>query len=201
LTETVRSAPFSLVLLDELEKAHPDILNVFLQVMDDGRLTDGAGRTIDFTNAILIATSNAGTLQIQEGLRAGLTIDQIQQQVLDQVLKNYFRPEFLNRFDGIVLFKPLEFEQVVQIAQLELQKVANQLATKGVTLRADPEAIVELAREGYNPEMGARPLRRAIQNKVDSALAKEMLSGQIGRRDVVVLEPGGTIRIEKAAEL
>lgn len=201
LTEAVRSAPFSLVLLDELEKAHPDILNVFLQVMDDGRLTDGAGRTIDFTNAIIIATSNAGTAQIQEGLRAGLTIDQIQKQVLDQVLKGYFRPEFLNRFDGVVVFKPLGFEQVVRIAQLELQKVAQQLVPKGISLRADPDAIEELAQVGYNPEMGARPLRRAIQDRVDSALAKYMLSGQIGRRDVAVLEKGGAIRIEKAAEL
>ena len=178
-----------------------DILNVFLQVMDDGRLTDGAGRTIDFTNAILIATSNAGTAQIQEGMRAGLTTDQIQKQVLGQVLKGYFRPEFLNRFDGIVVFKPLTFDQVVQIAQLELNKVALQLAPKGITLKADQEAIVELAREGFHPEFGARPLRRVIQDKVDSALAKYMLSGKVGRRDVAVLEKGGTIRIEKAEEL
>lgn len=201
LTEAVRSAPFSLVLLDELEKAHPDILNVFLQVMDDGRLTDGAGRTVDFTNVIIIATSNAGTAQIQEGLRAGMNIDQIKEKVLDQILKSYFKPEFLNRFDGIVVFRPLEFEQVVAIAELELRKVAKQLATKGITLQADPAAIEELAREGFNPELGARPLRRAIQDKVDSALAKYMLTGQIGRRDVAVLQPGGTIRIEKAPEI
>lgn len=201
LTEAIRSAPFSLVLLDELEKAHPDILNVFLQVMDDGRLTDGAGRTIDFTNAILIATSNAGTAQIQDGLHAGLTIDQIKESILDKILKSYFRPEFLNRFDGIVVFKPLDFEQVIAIAELELKKVAKQLAPKGITLQADPAAIEELAREGFNPELGARPLRRAIQDKVDSALAKYLLAGQIGRRDIAVLKPGGTIRIEKAAEL
>ncbi|MBU2236031.1 ATP-dependent Clp protease ATP-binding subunit [Patescibacteria group bacterium] len=201
LTEAVRSAPFSLLLLDELEKAHPNILDVFLQVMDDGRLTDGAGRTIDFTNLILIATSNAGTAEIQEGMRMGLTIDQISKQLNDEILKRSFKPEFLNRFDGVIVFKPLDFEQVVKIAKLELQKVATQLTKKGITLRADDEAIVELAQEGFNPEMGARPLRRVLQERVDSSLAKSMLSGKIGRRDIVVLEKGGTIRIEKAPEL
>ncbi|MFA6392336.1 MAG: ATP-dependent Clp protease ATP-binding subunit [Patescibacteria group bacterium] len=201
LTEAVRSAPFSLLLLDELEKAHPNILDVFLQVMDDGRLTDGAGRTVDFTNLILIATSNAGTAEIQDGMRMGLTIEQITKQLNDEILKRSFKPEFLNRFDGVIVFKPLDFEQVVTIAELELNKVANQLAKKGIILRADEGAIIELARAGFNPEMGARPLRRVIQEQVDSSLAKSMLSGKIGRRDVVVLEQGGTIRIEKAPEL
>ncbi|MFA6573668.1 MAG: ATP-dependent Clp protease ATP-binding subunit [Patescibacteria group bacterium] len=201
LTEAVRSAPFSLLLLDELEKAHPNILDIFLQVMDDGRLTDGAGRTIDFTNLILIATSNAGTAEIQEGMRMGLTIEQITKQLNNEILKRSFKPEFLNRFDGVIVFKPLDFDQVIDIAGLELLKVSEQLARKGITLKADAEAIIELARAGFNPEMGARPLRRVIQERVDSSLAKSMLSGKIGRRDVVILEKGGTIRIEKAPEL
>jgi ATP-dependent Clp protease ATP-binding subunit ClpC len=201
LTEAVRSAPFSLLLLDELEKAHPNILDIFLQVMDDGRLTDGAGRTIDFTNLILIATSNAGTAEIQEGMRMGLTIEQITKQLNNEILKRSFKPEFLNRFDGVIVFKPLDFDQVIDIAGLELLKVADQLAKKGITLKADAEAVIELAREGFNPEMGARPLRRVIQERVDSSLAKSMLSGKIGRRDIVILEKGGTIRIEKAPEL
>lgn len=201
LTEAVRSAPFSLVLLDELEKAHPDILNVFLQVMDDGRLTDGAGRTVDFTNAIIIATSNAGTQEIQEGLEQGKTLDAIKEELMKSILLKFYRPEFLNRFDGVILFKPLSYDEVVQIAYLELAKVASQLEGKGITLKGTKAAVEELAREGFDPLLGARPLRRVIQEKVDSGLAKFMLTGQVGRRDVVVLEPGGRIRIEKAEEL
>ena len=201
LTEAVRSAPFSMVLLDELEKAHPDILNVFLQVMDDGRLTDGAGRTVDFTNTIIIATSNAGTQQIQEGLEQGKALEAIKEELMKSILLKYYRPEFLNRFDGVILFKPLSYDEVVQIAYLELAKVASQLESKGITLEGTKTAVEELAREGFDPALGARPLRRVIQEKVDSALAKFMLTGQVGRRDKVVLESGGKIRIEKAEEL
>lgn len=201
LTNAIRTNPFSLLLLDELEKAHPDILNIFLQVMDDGRLTDTSGRTIDFTNAIIIATSNAGSVHIQQGIRQGRTIEQIKSVLMEQELNQYFRPEFLNRFDGVIVFRPLTFEEIVQIVGLLLKQVAKRLEPKGITLRASPEAMEELAKVGFDPVFGARPLRRAIQDRVDNALANFMLQGKIGRRDVAVLQPGGQIRVERAQEL
>ncbi len=201
LTEAVRSQPFSLVLLDELEKAHPDILNVFLQVMDDGRLTDTLGRTIDFTNTIIIATSNAGSQVIQDRIREGAGVEAIKDELINKELKPYFRPEFLNRFDNIVVFKPLGLPEVIQIVDLMLQQVAKRLALKGVRLEASQEAKEELAKTGYDPVFGARPLRRAIQDTVDNALATYLLQGKIGRRDVAVLEPGGHISVRRAEQL
>lgn len=201
LTEGIRRNPFTLVLLDELEKAHPDVLNVFLQVMDDGRLTDSAGRTADFTNAIIIATSNAGTQVIQDRIRQGATIEQIKTELINEHLRQYYRPEFLNRFDGIIVFKPLTEPEIEQIAGLLLHQVAEQLAAKGIALQATPEAVRELGQVGFDPVFGARPLRRAIQERVDDALANFLLTGQLGRRDVAVLEPGGVIRVEKASQV
>ncbi len=201
LTEAVRRTPFALLLLDEIEKAHPDILNVFLQVMDDGRLTDSLGRTIDFTNVILIATSNAGTPLIQQRVREKTPAIQIRDELVNKELGKYFRPEFLNRFDGIMVFTPLSESELYQVAVLLLAEVQKRLIEKGITLRATPEAIQELVQEGYDPAFGARPLRRVIQNKVDNALANYLLQGKLTRRDVAVLEPGGTIRVEKAEQL
>ncbi|MFA6043136.1 MAG: ATP-dependent Clp protease ATP-binding subunit [Patescibacteria group bacterium] len=201
LTEAVRKNPFTLLLLDELEKAHPDILNVFLQVMDDGRLTDSGGRTVDFTNVILIATSNAGTSTIQAGIKAGESLEHIRQHLVDEELARYYRPEFLNRFDGIIVFKPLDFEQVVAIARLMLKQVQSQLKEKGITLRVTDPALVELAEKGFDPQFGARPLRRAMQEHLDNVLANALLKGTLARRDVAILEPGGNIRVEKAREL
>lgn len=172
ITEVVRAHPFTVVLLDEIEKAHPDILNIFLQVMDDGRLTDNAGRTIDFTNVVLIATSNA------------------------QDYKKSFRPEFLNRFDGIIAFKPLESDEIKQIARLLLVAVARQLETKGITLQVTEAAIEELATAGFSPEYGARPLRRVIQERVQDALANYLLQNKIGRRDIVIFDAGGIIKVQ-----
>lgn len=201
LTEAVRHTPYTLLLLDELEKAHPDILNVFLQVLDDGRLTDAAGRTVDFTNTIIIATSNAATAFIQEQLQHQVPLEYIRRSLVRGGLSQYFRPEFLNRFDAIVVFKPLSRQEVYQVAELMIKKVASELEAKGIHLRADPEAIAELAEKGFDPLYGARPLRRVIQDNVDSALATQLLTGKIRRRDVVVLEPGGVIRVEKADKL
>jgi ATP-dependent Clp protease ATP-binding subunit ClpC len=201
LTEAVRQKPFSIILLDELEKAHPDILNLFLQVMEDGRLTDSSGRTIDFTNVILIATSNAQTSFIQERIKAGVSLEKIKRELLETELKQYFKPEFLNRFDNIIVFKPLALDEIVRIAHLLLQKVAKNLKQKGINFQASDEAILELAKEGFDPQFGARPLRRVIQDKVDNALANYLIRGKIGRRDLAVLDKGGTIRVEKAKEL
>jgi len=201
LTEAVRQRPFSLVLLDELEKAHPDVLNVFLQVMDDGRLTDGNGRTIDFTNVILIATSNAGTQHIQERMRDGASVATIKDELLNTELSQYYRPEFLNRFDSIVVFTPLSPLEVNKIVGLMINDITDRLSRKGITFSATPEAIAELAVNGFDPLFGARPLRRAVQEHVDNALAQFMLQGKLGRRDTAVLEPGGVIRVEVAKEM
>ncbi|MBI2099052.1 ATP-dependent Clp protease ATP-binding subunit [Candidatus Uhrbacteria bacterium] len=201
LTEAVRGQPFTLLLLDEIEKAHPDILNVFLQVMDDGRLTDNIGRTVDFTNVILIATSNAGTDVIQDEIKKGTAVEQIKNLLINQELRNYFRPEFLNRFDGVIVFTPLSEDEIRQVAGLMLKAVAKQLEQKGVALKVTDEALVELAQAGFDPVFGARPLRRVIQEKVQDALANFLLQNKIGRRDTVILEAGGNIRIEKAEQL
>lgn len=201
LTEAVRNNPFSLVLLDELEKAHPDVLNVFLQVMDDGRLTDSTGRTIDFTNVILIATSNAGTQHIQERLQAGAQLPTIKNELMNTYLQKYFRPEFLNRFDSIIVFTPLNIQEVEKIVALMIGRIAQQMALKGISFQASPPAIAELAQTGFDPMFGARPLRRAVQEHVDNALAQYLIQGKLGRRDVAVLEAGGAIRVQKATEI
>ncbi|MBU0963900.1 ATP-dependent Clp protease ATP-binding subunit, partial [Patescibacteria group bacterium] len=201
LTEAVRSHPFSLLLLDEIEKAHPDILNIYLQVMDDGRLTDTMGRTIDFTNVILIATSNAGTSMIQDRIKQNVALNKIKEELIEEALKPYFRPEFLNRFDNIVVFRPLSFDHIVQIVDLMLKQVAARLEVKGIKLEATTQAKEELAQAGYDPIYGARPLRRAIQDRVDNALANYLLQGKLNRRDVAVLEPGGVISVRQAPSL
>jgi len=188
-------------LLDEFEKAHPDILNLFLQVMEDGRLTDGSGRTVDFSNSIIIATSNAGTQEIQDGLRQGQPIEVIQEKLLTETLKPHFRPELLNRFDSVVVFKTLSMDHVKQIAYLLLNQVKKRLKKKGISLEVSEEAVVELAEAGFDPAMGARPLRRVIQERVDNALAKYLLTGQLSRRDVAVLEKDGKIRVKKAQQI
>lgn len=201
LTEAVRRSPFAIVLLDELEKAHPDILNLFLQVMDDGRLTDGVGRTIDFTNTMLIATSNAGTQFIQDEVSEGTPLERIKTGLLETQLKGIYRPEFLNRFDGIIVFKPLTIDDVTQIAWLMVNGIAKRLAEKGILFKADDSAVEALAKAGFDPLFGARPLRRVIQEKVDNGLADLLLQNKVGRKDTVVLEVGGTLRMEKAPRL
>lgn len=196
LTEAVRKRPFAIVLLDELEKAHPDILTLFLQVMDDGRLTDGVGRTIDFTNVVLIATSNAGTAYIQQEVSAGTPLERIKTGLLERELKGIFRPEFLNRFDGVIVFKPLEMDDVTQIAWLLLGGVTKRLAEKGINFRAEDAAVEELASAGFDPLYGARPLRRVIQERVENGLADLLLTNAVKRKDTVVLKPGGTLEVE-----
>jgi len=198
LTEAVRQRPFSLILLDELEKADPDVLNIFLQVFDDGRLTDSTGRVIDFTYAIIIATSNAGTTFVQEQLIQGISLESIRQQLIRSELKKYYRPEFLNRFDGIVVFKPLERHEIKLIAGLMLKRVTRDLEKRGVGFRAEEVGLEFLAKTGFDPEFGARPMRRAIQDQVENKLAELILAGKLQRRDVVVLGEGGKLSIERA---
>lgn len=199
-TEAVRQQPFALILLDEFEKADPGILNLFLQVFDDGRLTDAAGRTIDFTNTILVATSNAGTSYIQEAVKQQTSLEDIKTHLLEEELKGIYRPELLNRFDGVIVFKPLTQEQTVEIAKRMIAQVAERLEAKGMHFRASDEVIAALAHKGYDPKFGARPLRRLVQEEVDNTIAKALLEQEVRRRDTIVLEASG-IRIEKAEAL
>ncbi len=198
LTEAVRQQPFALLLLDEIEKAHPDILNIFLQVMEDGRLTDALGRTVDFTNLIIVATSNAGTAFIQDQIRLGKTTEEFKEQLLKDEVRDIFRPEFLNRFDATIIFRPLTPAEILQIAGLLLKKVAQRLEEKGIFFEVTEAAQKELAQAGFDPIFGARPLRRLIQEKVDNSLAEFLLKGKFGRRDTVVYDVGGEIKIRKA---
>ncbi len=201
LTESVRNNPFSLVLLDEIEKAHPDILNIFLQVMDDGRLTDSSGRTVDFSNCIIIATSNAGAFYIQDELSRGSDLESIKNNLMEKELRNYFKPEFLNRFNGIVLFKPLSKVEIEQIAVMILNKLSLRLKEKGIEFIASSDSVKKLAELGFSKDFGARPLKRTIETRVDDALATFLLTNQITRRDKAILEADLSIRIEKASKL
>jgi len=201
LTEAVRKAPFSLILLDELEKAHPDILNLFLQVMDDGRLTDGQGRTIDFTNSIIIATSNIGAVYIQDQIKAGTDLETIKQSLINDQLNKYLKPELINRFDGVVVFKPLELAEVESITKLMLNKVRRLLEAKGISLKYDEEGIKKLASLGFDPKFGARPLRRLIQEKIENEIANKVLANSLKRRDTVVIDGQAQVSVEKGREL
>jgi ATP-dependent Clp protease ATP-binding subunit ClpA len=201
LTEAVRRQPFTLVLLDEVEKAHPDILNLFLQVMDDGRLTDGQGRTIDFTNAIIIATSNIGAVFIQQEILKGRPPDEIKNAIVNEYLVKVMRPELINRFDGIVVFEPLSIEHVVEIARLMLDKIAKMLEGKGIALRAEEPGVRLLAAQGFDPKFGARPLRRLLQDKVEDKIANFILAGDLNRRDTVVIDEQAEVAVEKGVNI
>lgn len=201
LTEAVRLKPFSVILFDEVEKAHPNVLHILLQLLDDGRLTEGTGKTIDFTNAIVIATSNAASQIIQTALAGGQSMEQLKRQLLERDLVSYFRPELLNRFDHITVFTPLAFIEILEVTKLLLAEVARQVSKKGITVEFTDPAIQELATRGYDPQFGARPLRRLIQDTVDDGLSKLLLQQKINRRDVVVVEPGGLMTIRKALSL
>ena len=184
LTEAVRRRPYSVVLLDEIEKAHPDVFNVLLQILDDGRLTDGKGRTVDFRNTVVIMTSN-----IASDVIAGFTEAQ-RDRMLEQAhreLKAHFRPEFLNRVDEILVFHRLEPEHIRAIVKIQLDRLNRLLADRRIRVEADEEALDLLAREGYDPEFGARPLKRTIQRLVQDPLARMVLAGEIGVGDTVQL--------------
>lgn len=195
LTEAVRRSPFTLLLLDEIEKADKDVLNLFLQVMDDGRLTDSTGRVVDFTNVIIIATTNAGTSYVQEQLRNGISSEAIKDRLLHGGLSEYFRPEFLNRFDGIVLFKALTSDDIKRVASLMLKRIAKDLEAKGVRLEVGPGALDFLAKAGFDPDFGARPMRRALEDTVENKLADLLLGGQLHRHDTARLLANGEVEV------
>lgn len=174
LTEAIRRRPYSVVLLDEIEKAHRDVFNILLQVLDDGRLTDNQGHTVDFTNTIIVMTSNIGSQLIQEITESGGTEDEIREAVM-QALKQRFLPEFLNRIDEVIIFHPLRKDQIRKIAQIQIRRLKERLATRGVELRVTERAIEALAELGYDPTYGARPLKRVIQQRIENPLAVELL--------------------------
>ena len=197
LTEAVRHKPFALLLLDEIEKANPDVLTIFLQVMEDGRLTDALGRTVDFTNLIIVATSNAGTSFIQDQINAGRQVGDFKDQLIKEEIRDIFRPEFINRFDGVVVFRPLTQEEIFKIAGFMLNKVKKRLDEKGILFEVTEAAQRELALAGFDPVFGARPLRRVIQDRVENSLSEFLLTGKVGRRDVIVYDVGGKISVRK----
>ena len=185
LTEAVRRKPYSVVLLDEVEKAHPDVFNVLLQVLDDGRLTDGQGRTVDFRNTVIVMTSNLGSQHIQS--MVGKPYEAVKEVVWDE-LKSHFRPEFLNRIDEVVVFHGLQNQHIEKIAAIQIQRLAARMEKQEMRLEVSDAALAELARVGFDPVFGARPLKRAIQQQLENPVAKLILEGKFGPRDVVPVD-------------
>ncbi|ARY91446.1 MULTISPECIES: ATP-dependent chaperone ClpB [Lacticaseibacillus] len=187
LTEAVRRNPYTIVLLDEIEKANPDVFNILLQVLDDGRLTDGQGRTVDFKNTIIIMTSNLGSEYLLDGVQADGTVSQQAKDQVRQLVNKAFKPEFLNRIDDIIMFHPLSLDDVKQIAVKDLHQLGTRLADQQITLDMTPEAQTWLADKGYDPAFGARPLQRLITSAVETPLAKELIRGTIEPGQEVVI--------------
>jgi ATP-dependent Clp protease ATP-binding subunit ClpB len=193
LTEAVRRKPYSVILLDEIEKAHPDVFNVLLQVLDDGRLTDNKGRTVNFKNTIVIMTSNAGSEMIQEAFErteGNFTPEAMEatSTLVMGELRKRFRPEFLNRVDEIIQFHPLNRKQIKDIVRLQLGGLRERLAQAEIKLSVTPDALDYLADRGYDPQFGARPVKRVIQREVLNGLSKSLLSGEIDKSSTVVLD-------------
>jgi ATP-dependent Clp protease ATP-binding subunit ClpB len=188
LTEAVRRKPYSVVLFDEVEKAHPDVFNVLLQVLDDGRITDSQGRTVDFKNTILILTSNLGSEYLLNGIREDGSIDETARSQVDMLLRRSFRPEFLNRLDEIVFYKPLTKENVTKIIDLQIAKLNSRLQAQQIRCRLTDAAKTAIINAAYDPQYGARPLRRYVQHTVETMLSKKLLAGEI--------LPGQTVTID-----
>lgn len=183
LTEAVRRRPYQVILFDEIEKAHPDVFNILLQVLDEGRLTDGQGRTVDFRNTVIILTSNLGAEYIAE-LPTDADIETVKPQVME-VVRKAFKPEFLNRLDEIILFNRLSRKNMDRIVEIQLKILMKSLRDKHINLEVDNSAVVWLADKGYDPVFGARPLKRVIQNSLQNQLAEKLLAGEIGEGRLV----------------
>ena len=206
LTELVRRKPFSVILLDEIEKAHPDVMNILLQLFDEGRLTDGKGRNVNFRNTIIIMTSNIGAQHISDRLtaeedEAAQTAMEDLNGIIRGLLHQYFKPEFLNRVDEMVLFTPLSREEIREIVILQLQRIAERLEAQGITLDYSKNFLDLMVKLGYDPTMGARPLKRLLQKEVTAALSRDILSGRFQKGDHILLdEKEGLVSLEKAPE-
>jgi ATP-dependent Clp protease ATP-binding subunit ClpB len=185
LTEAVRRKPYSVLLLDEVEKAHPDVFIVLLQVLDDGRLTDGQGRTVDFKNTVIVMTSNLGSQQIMQ--MAGQPYQAINDAVWAEV-KKHFRPEFLNRIDEAVVFHALDQKNIEAIARIQLRVLEKRLEKMDMKLEVTPRALMQIAKAGFDPVFGARPLKRAIQKDIENPVSKLILEGRFGPKDVIPVD-------------
>ena len=185
LTEAVRRKPYSVILLDEVEKAHPDVFNVLLQVLDDGRLTDGQGRTVDFRNTVVVMTSNLGSPEIQRML--GAPAEEVKEAVMNEV-KGHFRPEFINRIDEIVVFHALDSKHIRNIAKIQLKRLEARIEEHDMKLEVSDSALTEIAKVGFDPLFGARPLKRAIQQRIENPVAKRILEGKFGPNDVIPVD-------------
>jgi len=193
LTEAVRRRPYSVLLLDEVEKAHPDVFNILLQVLEDGRLTDGQGRTVDFRNTVVVMTSNLGADRIQDIAQSELNIAELNESerydlmknAVMEVLRQHFRPEFINRVDDTVVFHPLKKSELRQIATIQLGLLSRRLAERDLTLSLDRAVIDKLAEVGFDPVYGARPLKRALQHLLENPLARDVLAGKFVAGDVI----------------
>ena len=192
LTEAVRRRPYSVILLDEVEKAHPDVFNILLQVLDDGRLTDGQGRTVDFRNTVIVMTSNLGSQHIQElGNDDSREAYTQMKAVVMSVVQSHFRPEFINRLDDIVVFHPLDKQQIKSIARIQLRGLEKRLSERGIRIELSDKAFELLGNVGFDPVYGARPLKRAIQQQLENPLAQAILSGRFGNGDTVRVDAEG----------
>jgi ATP-dependent Clp protease ATP-binding subunit ClpB len=187
LTEAVRRRPFSVILFDEIEKAHHDVFNIFLQVLDDGRLTDSQGRTVDFKNTVLIMTSNIGSPQILEAQQRRATYDEVRSLVMAE-LREHFRPEFLNRVDETVVFHPLETEQLTKIVEIQLERLRTRLTERRISLSVTPAALRHLGQRGYDPVYGARPLKRLIQQEIETPMARQLVKGELCDGDTATVD-------------
>jgi len=202
LTEAVRRKPYSVVLFDEIEKAHRDVFNVLLQILDDGRITDSRGRTVDFKNTVVIMTSNLGSPHLLEGVTPDGSITETARAAVMAELRRTMRPEFLNRIDEVVLFSPLTFGEIEQIVDLMTSDLAHRLGEQGIGLELTPAARTFTARGGFDPVYGARPLKRYLQRELETRLGRALVGGEIGPGDRVVVgvENGSlAIRPEAAA--
>jgi ATP-dependent Clp protease ATP-binding subunit ClpA len=189
LIMAVRQQPFAVVLLDEIEKAHPNILNLLLQLLDEGQLTDIGGRAVSFKDCVIIATSNAGANTIRERIAAGQQLEDFQDELTDQLITaGQFRPELLNRFDEIVLFRPLNQGELAQVVTLMMTDINHTLANQNISVELTPAAIAKVVETGYDARLGARPMRRALQRAVEDGIANRILKGETRPGDHVVLD-------------
>jgi ATP-dependent Clp protease ATP-binding subunit ClpC len=194
LTEAVRRRPYRVILFDEIEKAHPEVWNALLQILDDGRLTDGQGRVVDFRNTVLIMTSNLGTEYVRRAGSLGFMlgesqeVDRQENEKIEKALKGTFRPEFLNRIDEIITFSPLSIDQMGEIVDLQMKEVQERLGERGVLVELTDEARKWLADEGFDPAFGARPLRRALQKYVESPMSVSLLGGEFSEGDTIIVD-------------
>ena len=205
LTEAVRRKPFSVVLFDEIEKAHPDVFNTLLQILEDGRLTDAQGRTVDFKNTVIIMTSNLGTADLRKASIGfgspdeAVTYEKMKGKVHEE-LKRHFRPEFLNRIDEVIVFAELTQQEVTEIVDLMIKRVQDQLESQGLGLELTPEAKLLLAKKGYDPQLGARPLRRAIQRLLEDPLSEKILWKEFHAGETIVVDGEGDEIVFRAVE-